>query len=106
MTAGSLLVADRAYLDFKRLYRFNRIKVGFVLRSKANTLTQVCGYRPVLGQLGAVSDQMVMLATKLSLVGYQYPLHRIVFVGPESEKEQVFLTNRFDLVATTIASLY
>ena len=106
LPTGSLLVADRAYLDFKRLYRLNSLSVGFVLRTKANTLTQVCGHRPILDQPGVVSDQMVMLVTPLSLVGYPDPLRRVVFVDPESAKELVFLTNRFDLAATTIARLY
>ncbi|BBU69147.1 IS4 family transposase [Fluviibacter phosphoraccumulans] len=106
LPTGSLLVADRAYLDFKRLYRLNSLSVGFVLRTKANTLTQVCGHRPILDQPGVVSDQMVMLLTPLSLVGYPDPLRRVVFVDPESAKELVFLTNRFDLAATTIARLY
>lgn len=106
LPTGSLLVADRAYLDFKRLYRLNSLSVGFVLRTKANTLTQVCGHRPILDQSGVVSDQMVMLVTPLSLVGYPDPLRRVVFVDPESAKELVFLTNRFDLAATTIARLY
>jgi len=106
LPTGSLLVADRAYLDFKRLYRLNSHSVGFVLRTKANTLTQVCGHRPILDQPGVVSDQMVMLVTPLSLVGYPDPLRRVVFVDPESAKELVFLTNRFDLAATTIARLY
>ena len=47
-----------------------------------------------------------MLATPLSLGAYPDPLRRIVFVDPESAKELVFLTNRFDLAATTIGSLY
>lgn len=106
LPTGSLLVADRAYLDFKRLYRLNSHSVGFVLRTKANTLTQVCGHRPILDQPGVVSDQMVMLVTPLSLVGYPDPLRRVVFVDPESAKELVFLTNRFDLAATTVARLY
>lgn len=106
LPTGSLLVADRAYLDFKRLYRLNSLSVGFVLRTKANTLTHVCGHRPILDQPGVVSDQMVMLVTPLSLVGYPDPLRRVVFVDPESAKELVFLTNRFDLAATTIARLY
>ena len=106
LPTGSLLVADRAYLDFKRLYRLNSLSVGFVLRTKANTLTQVCGHRPILDQPGVVSDQMVMLVIPLSLVGYPDPLRRVVFVDPESAKELVFLTNRFDLAATTIARLY
>lgn len=106
LPTGSLLVADRAYLDFKRLYRLNSHSVGFVLRTKANTLTQVCGHRPILDQPGVVSDQMVMLVTPLSLAGYPDPLRRVTFVDPESAKELVFLTNRFDLAATTIASLY
>lgn len=106
LPTGSLLVADRAYLDFKRLYRLNSHSVGFVLRTKANTLTQVCGHRPILDQPGVVSDQMVMLVTPLSLAGYPDPLRRVTFVDPESAKELVFLTNRFDLAATTIARLY
>ena len=106
LPTGSLLVADRAYLDFKRLYRLNTHSVGFVLRSKANTLVSVCGHRSVHGQPGVVTDQMVMLVTPLSLAGYPDPLRRVTFVDPESAKELVFLTNRFDLAATTIASLY
>ena len=106
LPTGSLLVADRAYLDFKRLYRLNSHSVGFVLRTKANTLVSICGQRPILDQPGVVADQMVMLVTPLSLAGYPDPLRRVTFVDPESAKELVFLTNRFDLAATTIASLY
>ena len=103
---GSMLVADRAYLDFKRLFRLNAHEVGFVLRAKANTLTQVCGSKPVEAPSGVVADQMVRLLTPKSVQAYPDPLRRIAFVDPESAKELVFLTNRFDLAATTIASLY
>ncbi len=103
---GSMLVADRAYLDFKRLFRLNAHEVGFVLRAKANTKTAVYGNRPVEGQTGVVSDQMVMLVTPVSLAAYPEPLRQVAFVDPLTEKELVFLTNRFDLAATTIASLY
>jgi hypothetical protein len=103
---GSMLVADRAYLDFMRLFRLNAQEVGFVLRAKANTKTAVYGNRPVEGQTGVVSDQMVMLVTPVSLAAYPEPLRQVAFVDPLTEKELVFLTNRFDLAATTIASLY
>ncbi len=103
---GSMLVADRAYLDFKRLFHLDSHEVGYVLRAKANTLTQVCGSKPVEAQSGVMADQMVMLMTPKSFQAYPDPLRRVVFVDPESAKELVFLTNRFDLAATTIASLY
>src|SRR5574343_1439458 len=71
---GSMLVADRAYLDFKRLFRLNAHDVGFVLRTKDNTLTQVCGSKPVEAPSGVLADQMVMLVTPKSVQAYPDPL--------------------------------
>lgn len=41
-----------------------------------------------------------------SLQGYPEPLRRIRYCDPPSGKRLVFLTNDFDLPATTIATLY
>lgn len=48
------------------------------------------------------TDQMVMLVTPLSLVGFPDQLREIVFVDPESTKELLFLTKHFDLATTPI----
>lgn len=66
-------------------------------------LVSVCEHRPTLDQPGVMANQMVM---PQSLAGYSEPLRRVTFVDLESANQLVFLTNRFGLAATTIASLY
>jgi hypothetical protein len=37
LETGAYYVMDRGYLDFQRLYTFNRVPAFFVTRAKANT---------------------------------------------------------------------
>ncbi len=52
----SMLVDERAYLDFKRLFRLNAHEVGFVLRTKANTKAHVYGHQSVESRTGALAN--------------------------------------------------
>ena len=51
-------------------------------------------------------DQTVMLTTHYPSKNYPEPLRRIRFYDSEKRKRLVFLTNNFELPATTIAELY
>ncbi len=55
---------------------------------------------------GVIRDQMIALAGQHSKVGYPQALRRIRFFDRESSLHLIFLTNRFDLSATTIAAIY
>lgn len=102
---GSMLVPDRAYRYFKPLFRLDVHEVGFVMRIKASTKIAVYGIRPFECQTGVMSNHMLMLVAR-ALAGYPETLRQITFVDPLTQKQLVFLSNRFDLAATTIASLY
>lgn len=103
---GAYYIMDRGYLDFARLYQLHQAKAYFVTRAKKNFAFQRRYSREVDKAAGVECDQTVVLETYYSVQGYPEPLRRIRYCDPSSGKRLVFLTNDFDLPATTIASLY
>jgi hypothetical protein len=67
---GSILVVDRGYLDFTRLYALHRQKVGFVIRAKDNLRCRRIESRPVDATTGLRADQTILLQTPKSKAGY------------------------------------
>jgi IS4 transposase len=79
--------------------------VGFVTRMKENSLYQVIETRTAGGR-GVIRDEVITIRTKHDQVDENpVRLRRIEFTDTE-DKEYVFLTNRLDLAATTIAEIY
>jgi hypothetical protein len=103
---GSILVIDRGYLDFARLFALHRQKVGFVIRAKDNLRFTWIASRKVDTATGLRADQTILLATPKSKAGYPKHLRRVAFRDPETSKPLLFLTNLFDLPALTIAAIY
>lgn len=105
-TPGAYYVMDRGYLDFARLYEFHQAKAYFVTRAKSNFTFQRRYSHEVDKATGVECDQTVVLETYYSFQGYPEPLRRIRYRDQSLDKRLVFLTNDFDLPATTIAALY
>ena len=103
---GAYYVMDRGYLDFTRLYQLHLAKAYFVTRAKKNLKFQRRYSHEVDKETGVQCDQTVVLQTYYSFQGYPEPLRRIRYYDQSLEKRLVFLTNNFDLPATTIAALY
>jgi len=103
---GAYYVMDRGYLDFARLYQLHQAKAYFVTRAKKNLTFQRRYSHEVDKTAGVLCDQTIVLETYYSLQGYPEPLRRIRYRDPLSGKRLAFLTNDFDLPATTIAALY
>lgn len=103
---GAYYVMDRGYLDFDRLYELHQAKAYFVTRAKKNFTFQLRYSREVDKAAGVQCDQTVILETFYSYQGYPEPLRRIRYSDQSLGKRLVFLTNNFDLPATTIAALY
>ena len=97
---------DRGYLDFERLYAMHQAKAYFVTRGKRNFTFKRRYSHEVDKSTGVQCDQTVVLKTFYSLQGYPEPLRRIRYYDDNLGKRLVFLTNNFDLPATTIAALY
>lgn len=104
---GSILTMDRAYNDFKRLYRIHQIPAFFVIRAKKNlAYRRVKTYRPSDKEAGVRSDQLIRLTGVKSADLYPEQLRRISFVDLKRNKRFVFLTNHFKLPAIVIAEIY
>lgn len=103
---GAYYVMDRGYLDFTRLYDLHQAKAYFVTRAKSNFKFNRRYSREVDKSAGVQCDQTVILETYYSFQGYPEPLRRIRYYDEKLSKRLVFLTNDFQLPATTIAALY
>lgn len=103
---GAFYVMDRAYVDFKRLYRFVLAGAFFVTRTKSGVQLNRLESRPVDRSTGLRSDHIVWLRNVKSATHYPDRLRRVAYRDPEDGKVLVFLTNNFDLPALVIAQLY
>jgi len=102
---GSMVVFDRGYYDYLWFTELTLFDVGFVTRMKENSLYEVVESRAPHGH-GVVRDEIISIKTKHPDVDkHPIRLRRIEFVDAEG-KEYVFLTNRLDLAAATIAEIY
>lgn len=104
--AGAIYLMDRAYLDFRRLYRLHQSGAFFVTRAKKRFDCQRLFSQAVDKTTGLRSDQIVSLNNPIPKRGYPERLRRIRYYDASSQKRLVFLTNNFLLPPLTIAKLY
>jgi hypothetical protein len=103
---GSYLIMDKAYFDFKRLYKLHLALVFFVIRAKQNLQFSRRCSRAVDKSSGVRSDQTIALIGPKSKGLYPGPLRRISYYAEDIDRRFVFLTNNFVVSALTIAELY
>jgi len=103
---GSYYVMDKAYVDFKRLYRIHSERAYFVVRAKTNLDANIVASRDVKEGTGILSDQTIVLAGQASSKRYPEKLRLIQYYDAETGKLFYFLTNNFKLGALTVAKLY
>jgi len=104
--AGAFYLLDRGFLDFGELHRIHRSRAFFIIRARKDFSFTRRYSSDVPDKLGLRFDQTIMLNSFYPSVAYPDPLRRIGLVDPEESKKIVFLTNNFDLAASTIANLY
>jgi Transposase DDE domain/Domain of unknown function (DUF4372) len=103
---GSIVVLDRGYVDFARLHTLVQQKCSFVVRAKGNLSFNCLQAHTADAKAGVHSDQTIVLTGERSRKAYPTPLRRVRFYDATSCLELVFLTNRLDLSALTIAAIY
>ena len=102
---GSIVVMDRGYNDYTWYNRLNSQGVFFVTRLRKNACYRVTERRRVIKSKGLTSDQTIHLTgTKAS--NCPIPLRRIGFKDVETGIQYYFLTNNFELAASTISEIY
>jgi len=103
---GSILVIDRAYLDFRRLFDLNQRAVFFVIRAKQNLRFRRLYSRTQDVSRNIQGDQIGVLTGYNSFRSYPQQLRRIRYKDPETGDVLFFLTNNTLLPAQTIADIY
>ncbi|MFP4489069.1 MAG: IS4 family transposase [Bacteroidales bacterium] len=103
---GSFYVVDKAYIDYRRLYRLHTQGAFFVTRAKENLRFKRMYSMPVDKKQGVRYDQAGQLEMYYPKKEYPGKLRRIKYYDQDTDKEFVFLTNNTSLTAIEIASLY
>ena len=102
----SILTVDRGYHDFKWFYSLNLNRVSFITRTKKNLAFELVGQQDIPKNKGVISDRIIRLTGERQKNDYLITLRLISFFDKESNRDLVFLTNNFNLAASTIAELY
>ncbi|HVH92264.1 MAG TPA: IS4 family transposase, partial [Candidatus Acidoferrum sp.] len=104
--AGAIYLMDRAYVDFRRLYRLHQSGAFFVTRAKKRFDCRRLYSQRVDKQTGLQCDQIVVLNNPIPKRGYPERLRRVRYYDVATQKRLVFLTNNFLLPPLTITQLY
>lgn len=103
--SGTMIIMDRAYVDYAWMWKLTEQGVWFVTRMKKNCRYKVRECRQTNRTRGLMADQTIRL-TGAKGKEYEGKLRRISYRDTETGQWYVFITNRFDLAAKTICDLY
>ena len=107
LKAGSIIVFDRGYIDYKWWSGFDEKGVTFVSRTKKAQNIFVVGQhnKDMLGK-GILADEKVIFGSFGAINKYEKGLRRVRYYDEKTQKKYEFLTNNFDLRASQIADIY
>jgi hypothetical protein len=102
---GTMLAFDRGYTDYGWWLSLTRQKVHFVTRLKDSAEYGIVEQREVPQGGNIIRDEVIVLCAQQE-IGPQARLRRIEVWVEEKQQTMVFLTNNFELAASTIAKIY
>ena len=102
---GSIVAADRAYMDFDWINSLILQGVFLVTRLKRRIKFRVLERREVDKRQGVTSDQTIEFTSARGRARCPRRLRRVGYRDPETGKRYVFLTTNFQLSAKTIADI-
>ena len=103
LSPDSILLVDRAYIDYKWLYSLTKRGLYFVTRIKKNMKYTVLGQQEIPKNKSVIEDCAIGLYQSRF---YPAPIRLVTIADPESGEIISFLTNNFTLDSETIAELY
>lgn len=103
---GSIVVCDKGYVDYGWYQALTAQGVYFVTRQKTHAVYQVILNQVVIPGQGVTSDQLIELNGSNQKGIAPQRLRRVGYHDADTGKDYVFLTNRLDLSAKTIADIY
>jgi hypothetical protein len=101
----SIVVSDRAYMDFGRFAEWAQKGIYFVCRLPRYPLYRVVSDRSVPSKGNVLSDQIVRFTGRYS-GQYPNPLRRITVRIDGEDEPLILVTNLMDFASSTIARIY
>jgi hypothetical protein len=102
---GDTVVFDKGYIDYGWMNDLNVGGATFVTRAKDNCQFKVVKSHETNRTRGILVDQTIYLKSSRG-ARYQGVLRRIRYRHPDTGKRLTFLTNNFELAASTICAIY
>jgi hypothetical protein len=108
MPRKSVIVADRAYLDFKMLYQWNTEDIYFVMMLKDLVRYESLEELPLPEgeDEHIIKDEIIRLTGDGTQKLYPAKLRRVVIFSEKDNRKIELITNNFSWTASTIAELY
>lgn len=103
--SGSYYIFDRAYNNFKMLYKIHQIGAYFVIRAKNNLQYKTIKWKRRLPR-NVLSDLTIGLTGFYPKQYYPESLRLVRYWDEQQEREFVFLTNATHISALQVAELY
>ena len=103
--SGSYYIFDRAYNNFKMLYKIHQIGAYFVIRAKTNLQYKTIKWKRRLPR-NVISDLTIGLTGFYPKQYYPGVLRLVRYWDEQQEREFAFLTNATHISALQVAELY
>jgi len=103
---GSIIVMDRAYIDYVLWAKWITQGMFFVTRLRHDLTIEVIQERSVPQNRNILCDQLICLSSREGQRECPFPLRRIELWNPELQETVVLLTNHLDFGSSTIADIY
>ncbi len=108
LPADSVVVADRAYVDFETLYRWHKGKSHFVVRLKKSIKFNRLEEKELPDNMHQhiLVDEYIELSEEKTRAKYPKKLRRVVVWDDKNSQTIEIITNQFTWTANTIGELY
>lgn len=103
---GSIIVMDRAYIDYDLWAKWITQGLFFVTRLRHDLKIKLIEERAVPQKRNIRRDQLISLSSIQGQKECPFPLRRIEVWNPEEQETIVLLTNHLTFGASTIADIY
>ncbi|RTZ00373.1 IS4 family transposase [Flavobacterium franklandianum] len=103
----AIYIMDKAYVDFKALYRINTFESYFVTRAKSSLKYTIIEQNFNIDEsTGLRADKIIELTIAKSKKLYPEKLRLIEYYDADKNNYLVFMTNNFDVTALEVSYIY
>jgi hypothetical protein len=103
---GSIIVMDRAYIDYQLWAKWHTQGMFFVTRLRHDLQIKIIDQRAVATRGNVVQDDLINLSSRQGQRDCPFPLRRVIVWNEETDELIVLLTNHLHFAASTIANIY